>query len=97
MKKLIATGAVTALMRATASPAFAQDADVGDDGVAVGGDVEFVDASQFQAAFALQANAGDASAVADDDSTAEASIDQSLTIDQSQSNGGFDDGFFFVD
>ena len=55
-------------------------------------DVEVLDASQFQ--FAAQVNTGDANAAADDESDASASIDQSL--DQSQVNGGFGDGFFVV-
>jgi hypothetical protein len=78
-------------MIAAASPAFAN---------AVGGDVtfRFWDASQTQAAAALQTQHGDATATADStagrfasaaDATADASIDQSLTIDQWQRNAGF--------
>jgi hypothetical protein len=90
-KKLMVTVATLALMVAMASPAFAS---------AVGGDVtfRFWDASQTQAAAALQTQHGDATATADStagrfasaaDATADASIDQSLTIDQWQWNGGF--------
>jgi hypothetical protein len=91
MRKLLATGTMLVLMIAAASPAFAN---------AVGGDVtfRFWDASQTQAAAALQTQHGDATATADAtagrfasaaDATADASIDQSLTIDQWQWNGGF--------
>jgi hypothetical protein len=91
MRKLLATGTMLVLMIAAASPAFAN---------AVGGDVtfRFWDASQTQAAAALQTQHGDATATADStagrfasaaDATADASIDQSLTIDQWQRNGGF--------
>ncbi len=88
MKKLVATGTIAALMLAAASPAFAQDAFVGNDGVATGGDVQFVDASQVQAAGAFQVNEGDVFAGASDESTADASIDQSLFIGQFQLNAG---------
>jgi hypothetical protein len=98
MKKMFAVGAAAALMLAASSPAFAQDAVANDDSIATGGDVQFVDASQFQ--FALQAQFGDATAV--DDSVAVVASDQGIT--QNQFNGGFDDdfdgfddGFFFVD
>jgi hypothetical protein len=91
MRKLLATGTMLVLMIAAASPAFAN---------AVGGDVtfRFWDASQTQAAAALQTQHGDATATADStagrfasaaDADATASIDQSLTIDQWQWNGGF--------
>jgi hypothetical protein len=91
MRKLLATGTMLVLMIAAASPAFAD---------AVGGDVtfRFWDASQTQAAAAAQAQHGDATATADSpagrfasaaDASADASIDQSLTIDQWQWNGGF--------
>ena len=83
MRKLVATGTMLVLMLAAAAPAFAD--------TAVGGDVDlqFVDASQTQAAAALQVNTGDATAVSGNvGSAADTSIDQSLTIDQSQWNGG---------
>jgi Zn finger protein HypA/HybF involved in hydrogenase expression len=87
MKKLIATGTVAAaLLFAVSSPALAQDAVAVDDSVATGGDVQFVDASQFQ--FALQAQFGDA--VADDESIALVTSDQSIT--QSQANAGLGEG-----
>lgn len=97
MKKIFALGATAALMLAASSPAFAQDATAVDDSVATGGDVQFVDASQFQ--FALQAQFGDANAIGDENVAVVAS-DQGIT--QNQFNGGFDDdfdddGFFFVD
>ncbi len=85
MKKLVATGAMLAMMLATTAPALAQDATVGDDGVATGGDVSYYDASQLQLALAIQE--GDATAEADDHSTAYAYND--LYIDQYQANGGF--------
>jgi hypothetical protein len=92
MKRLAATGAMLVLMIAAAAPSFAD--------TAVGGDVtlEFMDASQTQAAAALQINRGDATSTASStagdfasaaDADATASIDQSLTIDQWQWNGGF--------
>jgi hypothetical protein len=87
MRKLLAMGTMLVLMLAAAAPAFAD--------TAVGGDVDlqFVDASQTQAAAALQTNTGDATSTAGDfasaaDADATSSIDQSLTIDQSQWNGG---------
>lgn len=97
MKKMFAVGATAALMLAASSPAFAQDATAVDDSVATGGDVQFVDASQFQ--FALQAQFGDANAIGDENVAVVVS-DQGIT--QNQFNGGFDDdfdddGFFFVD
>lgn len=84
MKRLAATGAMLALMIAAAAPSFAD--------TAIGGDVtlKFMDASQTQTAAALQVNEGDATAVAGDvGSAADASISQSLAIDQWQWNGGF--------
>ena len=83
MRKLVATGTMLVSMLAAAAPAFAD--------TAVGGDVDlqFVDASQTQTAAALQVNTGDATAVSGNvGSAADASIDQSLTIHQSQWNGG---------
>lgn len=90
-QKLMVMAAALAMMVAMASPAFAD---------AIGGDftVKVWDASQTQAAAATQAQHGDAFATADStagrfasaaDATADAAIDQSLTIDQSQWNGGF--------
>ena len=96
-KKLFAVGATAALMLAASSPAFAQavadDGGIAFDDDTTTTDVQFLDASQFQVA--LQVNTGDANAVADDGSFATASIEQDLT--QIQVNGGFGDGFFFVD
>jgi hypothetical protein len=91
MRKLLAMGTMLVLILAAAAPAFAD--------TAVGGDVDlqFVDASQTQAAAALQTNTGDATSTASStagdfasaaDADATSSIDQSLTIDQSQWNGG---------
>ena len=82
MKKLVATGAMLAIMVAGASPALA------DHWGAVGGDVnvDFVDASQTQAAAAFQTNEGDVDA---GNLGSAAAIDQSLTIDQSQVNAGW--------
>ncbi|HJQ27883.1 MAG TPA: hypothetical protein VJ827_00965 [Rubrobacter sp.] len=90
-KKLMVMVATLALMVAMASPSFAQ---------AIGGDftVKVWDASQTQAAAATQAQHGDTTATADStagrfasaaQATADAAIDQSLTIDQLQENGGF--------
>lgn len=90
-KKLMIMVATLALMVAMASPSFAD---------AVGGDVtfKFWDASQTQAAAATQAQHGDATAAAASsagnfasaaDADASAAIDQSLTIEQRQWNGGF--------
>ena len=106
MKKMIAVGATVALMLAASSPALAQvESEVdGDDNDTF--TAQFVDASQFQ--FALQAQFGDASATADDDSTAEATVDVSQSITQNQANaglgeisdanqGGDDVGDFFED
>ncbi len=83
MKKLIAVGATAALILAASSPAFAQDAVANDGSIATGGDVQFVDASQFQ--FALQAQFGDANAIGDDNLAVVAS-DQGIT--QNQANAG---------
>ncbi len=104
MKKLFAVGATAALILAASSPAFAQDAFANDDSIATGGDVQFVDASQFQ--FALQAQFGDANAIGDDNLAVVAS-DQSITQNQANAGlgeisdlnqGGDDVGdFFFVD
>ncbi len=83
MRRVLVIGTMVALMLAAASPAFAD--------TAIGGDVDFqfVDASQTQAATALQVNRGDATSTASGlGSAADASIDQGLTIDQSQWNGG---------
>ena len=79
MKKLMVTGAMLALMLVATAPAFAN---------AVGGDVDlrFVDASQTQAAAAAQIQRGDADA---GNLGSAAAIDQSLDIDQSQVNGGW--------
>ena len=79
MKKLVATGAIAAMMVMGAAPAAFADA--------VGGDVdlEFLDASQTQAAAAAQTQEGDADA---GNLGSAAAIDQSLTIDQSQVNAG---------
>ncbi len=85
MKKLVAVGAMLAMMVVAVSPASAQ---------AIGGDVDldFVDASQVQAAAAFQVNEGDATADASGvGSAAAAEISQDLSIDQTQVNGGFDD------
>jgi len=82
---------VIAAMLAMAGPASA---------AAIGGDltIEFLDASQFQSAAALQTQEGDAVAVAAStagdfasaaDADASASISQSLIIDQMQFNAGF--------
>jgi hypothetical protein len=105
MKKLIATGAVAALLLAGASsPALAQvESEVGvdgDDNNTTTNTAQFVDASQWQ--FAAQGQFGDATASADDDSTAEATVDSSQDITQQQANAGLgeiDDAgaFFFVD
>jgi hypothetical protein len=82
MKKLVAIGAMLALMMMAAVPAFANH------NGAVAGDVDlrFVDASQTQAAAATQTNEGDATA---GDVGSAAAIDQSLTIEQSQVNAGW--------
>ena len=107
MKKLIATAAAAAALVLAASPATAQvTSEVeGDDNTTR--TAQYVDASQFQAA--LQVQYGDATATADDDSTAEATVDSSQGITQNQANAGLgeiDDlnqggdeagDFFFVD
>ena len=113
MKKFIATGAVAALMLAASStPVLAQvESDVsvdGDDNTTTTNTAQFVDASQWQ--FAAQGQFGDATASAEDDSTAEATVDVEQSITQQQVNaglgeisdlnqGGEDAGdfFFFVD
>ncbi len=83
MKKLAVTGAMLALMVAGAVPAFA-DATAGDV------NVDVMRAPQFQFAAALQRQNGDTTATTHGVATAaDASIDQSLTIDQWQWNGGF--------
>ena len=83
MKKLAVTGAMLAVMVAGAVPAFA-DATAGDV------NVDVMRAPQFQFAAALQRQNGDATSTTHGVATAaDASIDQSLTIDQWQWNGGF--------
>jgi hypothetical protein len=79
MKRLMLVSLVVALILVATAPAFAN---------AVGGDVDvdFVDASQTQAAAAAQIQRGDADA---GNLGSAAAIDQSLTIDQSQVNGGW--------
>ena len=80
MKKLVAIGAMLALVLVAAAPAFANHA--------VGGDVDltFVDASQTQAAAATQTNEGDATA---GNLGSAAAISQDLSIEQSQVNAGW--------
>ncbi|HEV2093203.1 MAG TPA: hypothetical protein VGR18_08565 [Rubrobacter sp.] len=92
--------ATLAFGAATASPALAQGADVGnafadDGGIAIGGDtnVRFVDASQFQ--FAAQGQFGDANANAFDGSEAVAVVSSEQGITQNQVNGGFGADFDF--
>ncbi len=85
MKKLMAMAVMVVLMLALAAPAFAQDAVADDGSIAEGGDVLFLDASQVQQAVQIQA--GDATAAADDGSAAFA--DNGLFIYQYQFNGGF--------
>jgi hypothetical protein len=80
MKKLIATGAVAALLIASASPAAAQVTVSGDDNIGA----QFVDASQLQVAVGAQF--GDQNAAANDGSTAEATNE--LSIVQNQANAG---------
>src|ERR687894_1564030 len=95
MRKVMLLAAMLAMVLAAAVPAFAQDAEVGEDGVATGGDVQYVDCSQVQAA--VQGQYGDAGAAADDESIAAAA--NNLGISQSQVNAclgeinvGDDDG-----
>ena len=83
MKRLAVTGAMLAIMVAGGVPAFAS---------ATAGDVtvDVMRAPQFQFAAALQTQQGDATATSGNvGSAADAAIDQSLTIDQWQWNGGF--------
>lgn len=79
MKRLAMVLVVVALIVVATAPAFAH---------AVAGDVtvDYVDASQTQAAAATQTNEGDATA---GNVGSAAAIDQSLTIDQSQVNAGW--------
>ena len=86
MKKMIAVGATVALLLAASSPALAQvESEVdGDDNNTF--TAQFVDASQFQAAVQIQQ--GDATASAEDDSSAEATVDMSQSITFNQANAG---------
>jgi uncharacterized protein YxeA len=68
MKKFMVMVAMLALMVAAAVPAFAADA--------VGGDVEFVDSDQVQAAATVQVNANNDQRLA--------GVAQSLTVEQNQ-------------
>lgn len=68
MKKFMVMAAMLALMLAAAVPAFAADA--------VGGDVEFVDSDQIQAALTIQRNSGN-----DQDLSG---VAQDLSVDQNQ-------------
>jgi hypothetical protein len=100
MKKLIATGAVAALMLAASSaPALAQvESDVGvdgDDNTTTTNTAQFVDAWQGQ--FAAQGQFGSATASADDDSTAEATVDAEQDITQRQANAGLGEIDLFFD
>ena len=70
--------AMLAMVLAAAVPAFAQDATATDDSVAQGGDVQYVDCSQVQAA--LQGQYGDA--VADDEALAAVASEQGITQNQ---------------
>jgi len=82
MRKLLVMATTLAMVLAVSAPAFAADA--------VGGDVDInvVDASQRQAAAAVQVNRGDADA---GNLGSAAAIDQSLDISQTQVNAGFGD------
>jgi len=80
MKKLIATGAVAALLIASASPAAAQVTVAGDDNDTA----QYVDASQVQLAVGIQY--GDQNAAANDESEAYATNELSIT--QNQANAG---------
>ncbi len=90
MKKLIATGTVAALILASSAPALAQvESDVsvdGDDNTTTTNTAQFVGAWQGQ--FAAQGQFGSATASADDDSTAEATVDAEQDITQRQVNAG---------
>ena len=80
MKKLIATGAVAALLIASASPAAAQVTVAGDDNDTA----QYVDASQVQLAVGIQY--GDQNVAANDESEAYATNELSIT--QNQANAG---------
>ncbi len=80
--------AMLAMMLVAASPAFAQATAIDDSN-----DVSFDDSFNViapQVAFVagVQTNSGDANAAAADDSTADASVDQSFDLSVSQVNGG---------
>lgn len=87
-KARLAAGIATATLAlgAAASPALAQDATAVDGSVAQGGDVRFVEASQF--AFAAQGQFGDA--VADDEGVAVVASEQDITINQANAGLGED-------
>jgi LPXTG-motif cell wall-anchored protein len=78
--------AMLAMVLAAAAPALAQDAVAVDDSVAQGGDVQYVDCSQVQAA--VQGQYGDA--VADDEAVAAVASDQGIT--QQQANACLGEG-----
>jgi LPXTG-motif cell wall-anchored protein len=78
MRKVMLLAAMLAMVLAAAVPAFAQDAVAVDDSVAQGGDVQYVDCSQVQAA--LQGQYGDA--VADDEAVAAVASEQGITQNQ---------------
>ncbi len=93
MKKLMVLAAMLAMMLAMAAPAFAQDVVAIDEG----DDVEFNAGAQNiigSVGDITNTQSGTAVAVADNDSAAAASVDQSQEVTISQSNE-FGNGFFF--
>lgn len=85
--RLAAGIAVATLTFGVAAPAALADVNRGDDDRVRGNSTLYLDASQVQVAAVVQS--GDANAAASDDSVADA--ETSLSIDQTQVNGGFGD------
>lgn len=89
-RRFLAALAASTLLVALSAPAFAQavadDGALADDSDETNTEVQYVDCSQVQSAFASQGQYGDANAAADDESEATAEIAQDLGISQNQVN-----------
>ena len=82
-RRFLAALAASAMIFALSAPAALGQAIVGDDGNL---NIQYVDCSQVQSAFASQVQGGDANAAADDESEATSEIAQDLGITQKQVN-----------
>lgn len=85
-RRFLAALAASAMIFALSAPAALGQAIVGDDGDDGNLNIQYVDCSQVQSAFASQVQGGDANAAADDESEANSEIAQDLGITQEQVN-----------